>query len=82
MGNAANKMKNRRIRHCRRKFQVGKAFSLIGREDFKKLMQISRHSVLGRMTAIEVAFCLGYDAGGKGILERNGGHFRKGGVSI
>lgn len=69
------------IRHYRTKVFDGNALGLIKKNDFDNLMGISSRSVLGRMTAIKAAFCLGYQAGRKELKERIANRFEKGGAA-
>ncbi len=43
-----------------------KAVELITKEDYGNLLIIAKHAEFGKSTAIQAAFCLGYEAGKAG----------------
>ena len=50
--------------HYRNMILDNKAVELITKEDYRNLIAVAKYSkLLGRSTAIQAAFCLGYKAG-------------------
>lgn len=82
MNNKYKKSKETRkniIRRYRSKMFGEESLKRIDKKDFNNLMNISKRSVLGRMTAINSAFYLGYNAGQDDLKKRIVNHFEKGG---
>lgn len=82
MNNKYKKSKETRkniIRRYRIKMFGEESLKRIDKKDFNNLMNISKRSVLGRMTAINSAFYLGYNAGQDDLKKRIVNHFEKGG---
>lgn len=59
---------DRLVKHYRTDVFNDEALELLAQEDIKNLICISRYADMGRLQAIEAAFCLGY-AAGKGGAE-------------
>lgn len=80
MNNKYKKSKETRkniIRRYRSKMFGEESLKRIDKKDFNNLMNISKRSVLGRMTAINSAFYLGYNAGQDDLKKRIVNHFEK-----
>lgn len=80
MNNKYKKSKETRkniIRRYRSKMSGEESLKRINKKDFNNLMNISKRSVLGRMTAINSAFYLGYNAGQDDLKKRIVNHFEK-----
>lgn len=63
------------VKHYRTEIFNDEALELLAQEDIKNLICISKYADMGRLQAIEAAFCLGYAAGKEELKNRIKKHF-------